>query len=283
MAVCFVTGASRGIGEHVVTSLAEAGHVAYAGMRNPSAFREKPGLEGLRPLRLDVTDPVEVKAAVAQIIDECGRIDVLINNAGVAWFSPAEEMSSRVLQETMETNFFGAVSCTQEVLPLMRKQGSGRIIMMSSLAGLLGLPLESAYCASKSAIEAYAESLRQEVLRFGIHVSVIEPGVTVGGLSTSIPDPEAPPQSSYQALLDHTFAYYEAEQANAESPALVADTVRTILEARAPAFRHPVGAMAATVMQVLELPEAAREAALRDALEISWWCEGAANPPQAKG
>ncbi len=275
MSVILVTGASRGIGAVLANNLATLGHTVYAGVRKPQEnwdLREARG--DIRPLVLDVTDPVQIREAVSAIVLNEGGVDVLINNAGVAWFAPAEEMSDYVLRTTMETNFFGAVRCTQEVLPLMRRNRSGQIIMISTLAAARGLPLESAYCASKSALEAYAESLRHEVVRFGINVSVVEPGITDGGLSTSIPDPEAKSSSAYQPLLDHTFDYYEGAHATRESAELIVDCVSSILKGEESAFRYRLGELAPVIESAVRASGHQAESIVRTALGIDWWVKG---------
>ncbi|MCG8590033.1 MAG: SDR family oxidoreductase [Proteobacteria bacterium] len=284
MGTVIVTGASRGIGAAISRGLAAKGHVIYAGMRRPGGRHALEGAEGdIRPVRLDVTSTSDAREAVDRALSECGRIDALVNNAGVAWFAPAEEMSETVLHTTLETNFLGAVRATQAVLPAMRAQGSGRIVMISTLAAATGLPLESAYCASKSALEAFAESLRHEVARFGIGVAVVEPGITKGGLSTSIPDPEAPEASAYEALLQHTHAYYDAAQAELESPQLVVDAVRAIVDGTAQGFRFRLGAIAPVIEEVVRAGDAEAVAMLHEALGIRWWAEGEPGPDTTGG
>ena len=279
MGITIVTGASRGIGATIARGLAAAGHVVYAGMRRPEGPHELGDAVGdLRPVRLDVTVPKDSDGVVSRALLECGRVDALINNAGVAWFSPAETMSDTVLQTTFETNFFGAVRITQAVLPTMRKQRGGRIIMISTLAAAIGLPLESAYCASKSALEAFAESLRHEVARFGIGVAVIEPGITKGGLSSSIPDPVASEVRAYDALLRHTHAYYAAAQADLESPRLVVDAVKDVIDGGAEGFRLRLGNLAPVVEQLARAENEEGAAMLREALDIEWWAAGEAEP-----
>ncbi len=275
MAIVLVTGASRGIGAETSRTLARAGHTVYAGMRKPTPFEEPDGTRSsVRTVPLDVTAPSEVREAVTRILEEEGRIDALVNNAGVAWFVPAEEMSDAVLRSTFETNFFGAVRCTRAVLPVMREQGAGRIVMMSTLAAATGLPLESAYCASKSALEAFAESVRHEVAPFGIDLAVVEPGITEGGLSTSIPDPGAPRASAYRPLLDHTFAYYEAAQAELEPASLVAETVEGIVSGRVGGFRHRLGRLGPVIDEIARAEEPQATAMVREALGIEGWCTG---------
>ncbi len=278
MGTVIVTGASRGIGAATAEALAQDGHVVYAASRRPE--RSDAGAARLRPLEMDVTAADSVARAVARVVEERGGVDALVNNAGVAWFAPGEEMSEHVLRTTMETNFFGAVRCTQAVLPIMRRQGRGEIVMISTLAAATGLPLESAYCASKSALEAFAESVRHEVARFGVGLWVIEPGITEGGLSTSTPDPEAPAVSAYRPLLDHTFAYYEAAQAELDSPALVAEAVGRVIDGRAEEFRVRLGTLGPVVDELVGLPDPQGRAMLEEALGIRWWREGEPAPTE---
>ena len=275
MGIVLVTGAGRGIGAEITRGLAAKGHTVYAGLRRPEGPHTLEGADGdVRPLRLDVTSAEDVRSAVERALDECGRIDALVNNAGVAWFAPAEEMSENVLRTTFETNFFGAVRATQAVLPAMRAQGGGRIVMISTLAAATGLPLESAYCASKAALEAFAESVRHEVSRFGIRIAVVEPGITEGGLSTSTPDPDAPPASAYDVLLRHTHAYYDAAQAELESPQLVLDAVRSVVDGPVDGFRFRLGAIGPVIDRIVRASDAEAAAMVHEALGIGWWAAG---------
>lgn len=271
MKTALVTGANRGIGAHVAADLAANGYTVFAGMRKPHKFTHNVENGDIRPIQLDVTALPDIHNAVTKIIDQCGRLDVLINNAGVAWFAPAEEMSELVLRTTMETNFFGAVRCTQAVLPYMREQRFGTVIMMSTIAAATGLPLESAYCASKSALEAFSESLRLEVNRFGIKVAVIEPGITEGGLSNSIADPQPSANTVYDALADHTFGFYNAAQDALESPSLITAAIREILSNPQPTFRHRLGQFGPLIEQVLKSPEREATELLLKELQIDWW------------
>ena len=178
----------------------------------------------------------------------------------------------------METNFFGAVRCTQAVLPKMRARGHGAIITISSLAGTIGLPLESAYCASKAAIETYHESVRVEMAPFGVKVAVVEPGITEGGLSNSIPDPNAPKSSLYAELLEHTFDYYSAAQDERESPKLITDAIDTILADASPDFRHPLGDLAPLVKDIANSPQQKKDSMLTEALQLEFWTARAESP-----
>lgn len=179
--VAIVTGCSSGFGLLTAVELARFGFRVYATMRDlakqgPLEEATAGAGKSVATLRLDVTDDDSVDAAVAEVLEQERRIDVVVNNAGYGIGGFVEELAVAELAEQFETNFFGAVRVTKAVLPSMRERGSGRIIMVSSLNGRLAVPGLSAYCASKFALEGFAESLRCEALLDGIHVSVVEPG-----------------------------------------------------------------------------------------------------------
>ncbi|MGH9965612.1 MAG: SDR family oxidoreductase [Nitrososphaeraceae archaeon] len=180
--IALITGSSSGIGFETSLRLARNGIYTYATMRNLNKSNEildyarKDNLP-LKVLRLDVTDEESISDAIDKIISEKSRIDILVNNAGYSLLGPLEQLHIDEINEEFETNFFGIIKLIQSVLPMMRKQGYGRIINISSLAGRIGFPLSSAYVSSKFALEGLVESLRYEVQPFGIHVSLIEPGV----------------------------------------------------------------------------------------------------------
>jgi NAD(P)-dependent dehydrogenase (short-subunit alcohol dehydrogenase family) len=161
--------------------LARAGFKVIATMRDltkADALRERAAAESLAIdiRRLDVQDDLSIQTCVGAVIKEFGRVDVLVNNAGAGLLGSTEQTSMAALQRTMDINFFGVWRCTQAVLPTMRAARSGRIISVSSIGGLIGQPFNDAYCAAKFAVEGLMESLAPVAKRFGIHVSLIEPG-----------------------------------------------------------------------------------------------------------
>ena len=160
--VIFITGISSGFGLETARLLSQEGHVVYGTVR-----REVTPLPQVKYLRLDVRDAKAVQQAVEQIIEVEGRIDVLINNAGMGIGGPLEFATEEEIREQMDANFMGLVHCVDAVLPYMRKQGSGKIIALSSIGGLMGLPFQGFYSASKFAIEGYCEALRLETKPFG--------------------------------------------------------------------------------------------------------------------
>jgi NAD(P)-dependent dehydrogenase (short-subunit alcohol dehydrogenase family) len=180
--VALVTGSSSGIGKETSLSLAREGYFTYATMRNLEKadvikkIAEEENLP-LKVIKLDVDDENSVENAVKTIIDEKQRIDVLVNNAGWGIWGTTEDVSIKEFKEQFETNFFSVVRMIQKVAPVMRKQGSGNIVNISSIAGRIGFPVSTAYISSKFAIEGLSESLRYELGPFGVNVIIIEPGV----------------------------------------------------------------------------------------------------------
>ncbi|MDX3383186.1 SDR family oxidoreductase [Streptomyces niveiscabiei] len=176
--IWFITGSSRGFGRQFVTAALERGDKVAATARNTGSLADLAAAHGeaILPLPLDVTDKAAVTAAVQRAHEHFGRLDVIVNNAGYGLFGAVEELSEQQVRDQMETNFFGALWVTQAVLPLLRAQGSGHIVQISSVGGVAAFPNLGVYNASKWALEAASESLAQEVAGFGIKVTLIEPG-----------------------------------------------------------------------------------------------------------
>src|SRR6059036_4361432 len=170
--VVLITGASSGFGRETARILLGRGFRVYGTSRNPSARPQEPGV-GM--IALDVDSDNSIQSGVKELLEETGRIDVLVNNAGYVLTGGAEETSMVEAKAQFETDFFGHVRMTKAVLPTMRKQGSGQIINISSIAAILPVPFEGYYAAAKAALLAWSEALRHEVKSLGIKVSVIEP------------------------------------------------------------------------------------------------------------
>ena len=180
--VAIVTGTSSGIGFETSLALAREGYFTYATMRDTTKsnkIKEIAQKENLKIsiLELDVDDEKSVKTAIAHILDQKQRIDVLVNNAGWGLWGCVEDVSIDEFKEQFETNFFSIIRLIQEVAPAMRKQGSGTIVNVSSVVGRIGFPASPAYISSKFALEGLSESLRFEFAPFGVDVIIIEPGV----------------------------------------------------------------------------------------------------------
>ena len=180
--VAVVTGASSGIGFETALALAKEGYYTYATMRDTKKsdkIKELVQKDNLKidVLELDVDDEGSVKTAMKKILDEKQRVDVIVNNAGWGLWGCVEDVSVDEFKAQFETNFFSIIRLIQEVGPAMRKQGSGKIVNISSVAGRIGFPASPAYISSKFALEGLSESLRLEMSPFGIDVIIIEPGV----------------------------------------------------------------------------------------------------------
>ncbi|MET0887407.1 MAG: SDR family NAD(P)-dependent oxidoreductase, partial [Mycetocola sp.] len=194
--VWFVTGSSKGFGREFVLAALERGDKVAATARNTDTLIdlvEKYG-DAVLPLQLDVTDRDQVFEAVKKAHDTFGHLDVVINNAGYGLFGTVEEITEKQLRDQLETNLFGVFHVTQAVLPILRDQGSGHIIQISTIGGIGAFPTLGGYHASKWALEGLTESLSQEVAGFGIKVTQIEPGgfdTDWYGASATFADPKA--------------------------------------------------------------------------------------------
>jgi NAD(P)-dependent dehydrogenase (short-subunit alcohol dehydrogenase family) len=175
--VWFVTGSSRGLGRSFVEAALSRGDKVAATARNTESLAELVAAYGdaVLPLELDVTDRAAAFEGVQRAIEHYGRLDVIVNNAGYAQIGAIEELTERELRDQFETNVFGAVWVLQAALPYLREQSAGHIIQLSSIAGLMAMPLGGAYQASKWALEALNETLAREVADFGVKVTVVEP------------------------------------------------------------------------------------------------------------
>jgi NAD(P)-dependent dehydrogenase (short-subunit alcohol dehydrogenase family) len=184
-----ITGASKGFGREWAEEALERGEKVAATARTLSTLDDLVAKYGdsILPLRLDVTDRNADFEAVQAAAAHFGRLDVVVNNAGYGHFGAIEELSEEDIRAQMETNLFGALWVTQAALPIMRAQGSGHIIQVSSIGGITAFPTIGAYHASKWALEGFSQALAQEVAGFGIHVTIIEPG----GFSTDWRGPSA--------------------------------------------------------------------------------------------
>ncbi|MCC3374816.1 SDR family oxidoreductase [Cohnella sp. REN36] len=274
--VALVTGASSGFGLLATVRLAERGWIVYAGLRDPargSALLEAASRAGVservRPIALDVTREEQARAAADTIEAEAGAIDALVANAGFAAGGFVEEVPLAKWREQFETNLFGVVATTQAVLPRMRRQGGGRIVLVSSVSGKMGFPSMGPYVASKHALEGLGESLRLELAPYGIAVSLILPGpyrtaIWGKGLSGgATPGPDSPYASYYAKLLPQI----ERSGAQGGDPDVVARTiVRALTDAR-PKLRYlPTGGERLTLAAKRWLPWRWIEAAVLKAV-----------------
>jgi NAD(P)-dependent dehydrogenase (short-subunit alcohol dehydrogenase family) len=246
--VAVITGSSSGIGLETALILARNGYTTYATMRSrekDTSIKAAVQNEGLyiRVVQLDVTDDTSVKNAIDHVLSEAGRIDILVNNAGYGLVGAFEDLSIEEIKSLYETNLFGLIRVTQAILPIMRKQGSGRIINISSGAGLFGYPGGSAYVSTKFAVEGLSESIAYELESFGIKVILIEPGFirTNFGNAMVIAKKAQDPASPYAELMQKTMTGFTELAKNASDAELVA---KIILEAASnpnPRLRYLAG------------------------------------------
>lgn len=233
--VILITGISSGFGKETARLLSEKGHEVYGTVRRAT---ETEGL--VHQLRMDLTDQDTIKKAVAEVMAKEGRIDVLINNAGMHTGGPIETSPIENIKLQMDTNFLGVVILTREVLPIMRKQGGGIILNFSSIGGLMGLPFQGFYSAGKFAIEGFSEALRMEVKQFNIKVVLINPGDfhtsnTANRRNFLAPTGENDP---YQKQFAISLAAIEKDEANGWDPAILARKVVKIVDTKNPCQRY---------------------------------------------
>ena len=285
MATALITGCSSGFGQLTAFEFARHGYRVYATVRVPAAVEnlERAAASaklGIEVLPLDVTDRDAINPAVQQVIDDVGSIDVLVNNAGVTAVGALEDIDENEIERVMQTNFFGPVWLTRAVLPQMRAQGGGHIIMVSSLSALVGLPGESVYAASKAALELAAEGLRHEVDRFNIHVSVVEPGLFNTGMPEKIAAAgEYPRASAYSELIAFLVDRMQRNLGSGDDPQRVAELLVRIAGEQAPGFRYPAGAQAEQVVEKIgQLQESDRASFIREVHGTAWWSDGDARP-----
>lgn len=232
--VVLVTGASSGIGLACARRLARRGYRVFGSSRRPPERADEP----FEWLALDVGDDESVRRAVATVLERAGRLDVLISNAGIGYAGAVEDTSLEEARATFETNFFGTLRLCRAVLPHMRARGSGRIVVVGSLAGLIALPFQGLYSASKFALEGLCESLRMEVRPWGIHVVLIEPGDTRTGFTAHRRWVQASPGSAYEQAARRALAVQEHDETHGVLPDLAARTVERVLRLRSPRLRY---------------------------------------------
>ena len=244
--VVLITGCSTGIGFETSLILAREGYRVFATMRDlkrSSALRQAAQGLPLEIVPLDVDKARSVHKAVAVVRRMAGRIDILINNAGFGAFGALEEFTDEEILGQYQTNVFGLLTVTREVLPLMRHQGSGRILHVGSLAGKMTFAGIGLYCSSKYSVEAIAESLRLEVRPFNIQVALVEPGVIETRFKSNRRKSQAFLQgrSAYQSVMNRVFAWSNRRAEGAPVAEKVAVAILKALRVRRMAIRYSVG------------------------------------------
>ena len=257
--IALVTGSSSGIGFETSLALARNGYHTFATMRNLGKDEkikqiiEKEDLS-IEILELDVDNEESVNRAIKTVSEKKGRIDVLVNNAGYGMWGTVEDVSIDEFKEQFETNFFSIIRLIQKVAPIMRKQNSGNIVNISSVAGRIGFPVSPAYISSKFALEGLSESLRFELMPFGINVIIIEPGVIKTNFFDSMKLSEKSQQdSTYKEITDKVISGVKMMAEMGTSPKEVADTIIKALKDEKPLPRYVIGNDAMMVLEAKKM------------------------------
>lgn len=289
MSVVVITGGNSGFGLAGVRAFVGNGDKVIATVRNHKRADELQTLlssEGLVATVkvLELADTASFPQLIEEIVQEFERIDVLINNAGILKPGACEDLRESDIRAVMETNFFAPMFLSRCVLPVMRKQGSGHIIMVSSLSGVAGLAGDVFYTASKFALEGATEALRHEVDRWGIKVALIEAAQYATGIfktadktETLLPE-NYPEDSQYRALIETKMREIADGMANARDPQIVGNLMLAITQSESTQLRWQADELAEMVVSTMHgQTDAERDAFLRGASDIDWWSFGKAS------
>ena len=233
--VVLITGASSGFGKATAERLSKHGYTVYG------TSRKEMSDNNIHFLIMDVRDRESINSGIKQIIDKQGRIDVLVNNAGMGIGGSLELATEEEIELQMGTNFHGCVNVCQAVLPIMRQQGGGQIINLSSIGGVMGLPYQGFYSASKFAIEGFSEALAAEVRGFGIKVSMVEPGDFATNFTARRRNSETTAKNAaYGDSFSRSLSIIEKEENGGLKPEKLAEKIEKIIECRNPRLRYVV-------------------------------------------
>jgi len=285
MKTVLISGCGSGFGALSALEFARAGYRVIATMRDPSsadpAVLKAFDVEPIHICALDVTDRKAIADCVSSVTVDHGKIDVLVNNAGLHLLGAIEDMEEFDIQRVMQTNFFGALNFSRAVIPTMRAAGSGHIITVSSVGSRIGRVADGIYCASKAAIETALEAMRYEVAPFGIDVTVLCPGAFRTGIDRNFKLSKAQERSPYSALLLYRAGRVRDACMNGGAPEEVARALRQIVEQKSPVFRNLVGTKALELDQAFSAADARqRERLLTNISGIDWWLAGAGGPEE---
>lgn len=236
--VILITGGSSGIGKAVGEYLQEKGCIVYGTSRNP----EQVSGSKFKLVALDVRNSTSIQQCIQKVITEAGRIDVLINNAGVGITGPLEEIPLTEIKNNFDTNLFGPIEMMQSVLPHMRAQRQGLIINVTSIAGYMGLPFRSIYSASKGALELITESLRMETKAFGVHITNVAPGDFATDIASRRFHAPVIQDSAYQQVYQQQLDMVNAHVDGGSNPIQMAEAIYQIIQTPQPKIHYKVGA-----------------------------------------
>ena len=236
--VVLITGGSSGIGKSIGEFLHQKGFVVYGTSRNPEKITNS-----IFPLvALDVRDKQSIVNCVAELIQKSGRLDIVINNAGVGITGPIEEIPTEEIRNNFETNLFGPIEVMKAVLPQMRAQKSGLIINITSIAGYMGLPYRGIYSASKGALELITEALRMEVKSFGIQITNVAPGDFATNIAAGRYHAPVVKGSAYELPYGNTLKEMDSHVDSGSNPNEMAEAIFAIIKTEKPKVHYKVGA-----------------------------------------
>ncbi len=238
MKVVLITGASSGIGKAIGEFLVQKGYTVYGTSRNPGGYTSS----GFPLLKLDVRDAESIRQSIQQVVEKSGRIDVLINNAGVGITGPIEEIPASEIRNNFETNLFGPIEVMKAVLPQMRAQQSGLIINITSIAGYMGLPYRGIYSASKGALDLVTEAIRMEVRAQGIHVTSIAPGDFATNIAAGRYHAPLVVGSAYEKQYGEILRTMDAHVDSGSDPLEMAQAAYVVMQQKSPEVHYKVGA-----------------------------------------
>ena len=255
--VVLITGGSSGIGKSIGEFLHQKGFVVYGTSRNPEKITNS-----IFPLvALDVRDKQSIVNCVAEVIQKSGRLDIVINNAGVGITGPIEEIPTEEIRNNFETNLFGPIEVMKAVLPQMREQKSGLIINITSIAGYMGLPYRGIYSASKGALELITEALRMEVKSFGIQITNVAPGDFATNIAAGRYHAPVIKGSAYEVPYGNTLKEMDSHVDSGSKPNEMAESIFAIIQTDKPKVHYKVGAFMQKLSIVLKriLPDTVYE------------------------
>ena len=237
--IILITGASSGFGKTTASLLVKEGHIVYGTSRKATD-----DINGVRMLEMDVTRPQSIRQGIDRILSEQGRIDILINNAGLGISGAIELATDEEITRQMDTNFMGVVQTCKAILPVMRKAGKGTIINITSIGGLIAVPFQGYYSASKFAVEGFSEALQHEVHPFGIRICLVEPGDFCTNFTANRCISKATlNHPDYRETFTHTMKAIEEMEQKGSHPDKLACTISRLIKKKRPPFRTKTGPM----------------------------------------
>jgi NADP-dependent 3-hydroxy acid dehydrogenase YdfG len=253
--VVLITGASSGIGKETAKLFQSKNWKVAATMRSPETSNELQSITDIECFRLDVTDPVSIRSAIASAIDKFGRIDAVVNNAGFAVVGPFEAADQDDIERQMQTNVYGVMNVCREILPIFREQNGGIIVNVASMGGRITFPLYSVYHASKWAVEGFSESLQYEVKDFGIKIKIIEPGpIKTDFYERSMTVAKKDGLTAYDRFVARAMPNLQRAGETAPNGTVVAETIYQSVTDESWKIRYPVNSRAILTLRRL-LPD----------------------------